>query len=214
MKKSVCMGCLLLAGATACEKQYDASDFDAAPVVVTDYDNGADFSNLHTFYIADSILLIGRSEKPEYLTGEAAAPILTAYRDGLTACGRMPATTRAEADAGLQLAYICATHHFVGYVSSPYWWLGYPGYWPPWYWGGWSAWHYPFAVHYSYTTGALLADLVDLRTAKDDDGRLPVIWHNYITGLSGSLGYDTRPSLRGIAMAFEQSPYLRTSEKN
>ena len=63
MKKSLWMGCLLLAGATACEKEYDASDFDAAPVVVTDYDPETDFSALHTYFLADSILLIGQSEK-------------------------------------------------------------------------------------------------------------------------------------------------------
>lgn len=214
MKRSICMGCLLLVGATACEKEYDASDFDANPVVVTDYDAGADFSTLRTYFIADSILVIGRSEKPEYLTGEAAAPILAAYRQGLTECGLTPAATKAEADAGLQLSYISTTHHFVGYVASPYWWLGYPGYWSPWYWGGWTGWYYPFPVHYSYTTGALLADLVDLRALQSSDGRLPVVWHNYITGLSGSFYYDAGLAARGVALAFGQSPYLRTHKND
>lgn len=210
MKKSLWMGCLLLAGATACEKEYDASDFDAAPVVVTDYDPETDFSALHTYFLADSILLIGQSEKAEYLTGEAAEPVLSAYRSGLEACGFSAAATKAEADVGLQLSYISETRHFVGYVSSPYWWFGYPGYWSPWYWGGWSGWYYPFPIHYSYTTGALLADMVNLGADAGTGDSLPVIWHNYITGLSGRYYYDAGLAARGIALAFGQSPYLQT----
>ncbi|WP_444092128.1 DUF4136 domain-containing protein [Bacteroides sp.] len=205
------IGILLLA-TTACDKEYDSSDFDSCPVVITDYDPDADFSQRKHYFLADSILLIGRNEKPEYLTGDIAEPILSAYRIGLENCGFTLAPTKNEADAGLQISYVSETHHLTGYVSSPYWWLGYPGYWPPWYWGGWAGWYYPFPVHYSYTTGALLTDMVDLHSEAGTDGQLPVIWHNYITGLSGRFPYDIRLAARGIVLAFEQSPYLQTDK--
>lgn len=99
------IGILLLA-TTACNKEYDSSDFDSCPVVITDYDPDTDFSQRKHYFLADSILLIGRNEKPEYLTGDIAEPILSAYRIGLENCGFTLAPTKNEADAGLQISYI------------------------------------------------------------------------------------------------------------
>lgn len=52
--------------------------------------------------------------------------------------------------------------------------------------------------------------MVNLGADAGTGDSLPVIWHNYITGLSGRYYYDAGLAARGIALAFGQSPYLQT----
>ena len=60
------------------------------------------------------------------------------------------------------------------------WWDA--GFWGP-YWGG--GWYYPYPVTYSYDTGTLIMEMVDLRQPVDqsNQNKLPVIWHAYASGL-------------------------------
>lgn len=175
---------LFLAGIlVACEKNPDLSRLDNDNRVVTNYEETADFRSFSTYFLPDSILLIGQNKRVQYLDSLQAAPLLDAYCRNLQQRGYIRTTEKESADMGLQLTYIADTRHFIGYVSTPFWWWGFPGYWSTFYWGNWGSWYYPFPVHFSFSTGSLLMDLIVLKAEKGEDKKLPVIWHNYITGL-------------------------------
>ena len=118
-----------------------------------------------------------------------------------------------DAQLGLQVTYAEDTQRFVQYYDDPYWWLDYPGYWPAGYWGSnWTGWYYPYPVVYSYTTNALITDMVDL-TAGEENGKLKIIWSCYIGGpASYSINYDVKRMQESIDQAFVQSPYLKPSK--
>jgi hypothetical protein len=115
-----------------------------------------------------------------------------------------------DADLGIHLTYIVKTERFVQYYNNdPYWWLDYPGYWPSGYWGNWTGWYYPYPVTYTYTTNALITDMVDLTPARDGSSPLKIVWSCYIGGPAGySVQYDVDRMKESINQAFAQSPYL------
>ena len=106
------------------------------------------------------------------------------------------------------------TERFVQYYNDPYWWLDYPGYWSPGYWGNWYGFYYPRPMVYSYSTNALLADIVDLTSEEGAGKSLPIIWSSYIGGpSSGNAYYDVQRMKSAVDQAFAQSPYLsKTNE--
>jgi hypothetical protein len=118
-----------------------------------------------------------------------------------------------DAQLGLQVTFAENTQRFVRYYDDPYWWLDYPGYWPAGYWGNWTGWYYPYPVVYTYTTNALITDMVDL-TAGEQNGKLKIVWSGYIGGpASASINYDVKRMIDAVDQAFEQSPYLKPSNQ-
>ena len=113
-----------------------------------------------------------------------------------------------DADLGIQLTYIIKTERYVQYYNNdPYWWLDYPGYWPSGYWGNWYGWYYPYPVSYTYTTNALVAEMVDLTT--EEGKALKIIWSCYIGGPAGySTQDDVNRMKNSVDQSFAQSPYL------
>ena len=71
----------------ACEKDPDMDKLDNDYLVYTNYDKKADFKQFSTYYIPDSVLVIGDKKDPEYWKGEAAAAIINAYKDNLNSKG-------------------------------------------------------------------------------------------------------------------------------
>jgi hypothetical protein len=67
---------------------------------------------------------------------------------------------------------------------------------------------------YSYSTNALLADIVDLTSPEGAGRSLPIIWSSYIGGPgSGNVYYDVQRMKSAVDQAFVQSPYLaKTNE--
>jgi hypothetical protein len=63
---------------------------------------------------------------------------------------------------------------------------------------------------YSYSTNALVADMVDLTAEQGDGKSLEVIWSVYIGGPAGpSAAYDVQRMKEATDQAFAQSPYLK-----
>ena len=97
--------------------------------------------------------------------------------------------------------------------KSLFWWGYYPGYWYPGYWGGnWGGgWYYPYPITYSYSTGSLLADMINLKNAPEGQKeKLTVVWNAYISGLLGGSGsLNVNRTTTAINQAFTQSPYLK-----
>ncbi len=199
---------LLLA---ACHKE-PFRDSDNEYLVYTSPGKSTDFAQYRTFSIADSLLVIGRTDKPTYSKTEAAKALINAYRTNMENYGYVYTTDVATADLGIQLTYIIKTERFVRYYEHPYWWLDYPGYWPAGYWGDWHGYYYPRPVTYTYTTNALLADFVNLTTELTEESPLEIVWTSYIGGPAGSSYQgDVKRMQKAIDQAFVQSPYLNHS---
>ena len=196
---------------TACEKTPDTGKLEDDYLVYTNYDNGTDFKKFSTFYVPDSVLIIDNSSnKPKYLYGTPASDIIiTNFVKGMEAAGYTRTTDKANADLGMQLSYVEDTYRFRFYNDYP-WWYGYPWYWSYGYWGNWGGWYWPYNITYSYTTGSVLGELVDLTEPSATSKNLRVVWTAYISGLlNGNGSLNTTEVQQAIGQAFSQSPYLK-----
>ena len=134
---------------------------DSKYLVYTNYDTKADFKAFETYYLPDSILVIGNSKDAEYWKDESAQEILSAYVANMDNRGYVRIDNREDADLGLQVSYVKSTYYFTDY-GRPEWWWNYPGYWDAPYWGNWGGWYYPYAVNYAYSTGSFITELLNL----------------------------------------------------
>lgn len=199
--------------ALACHKEPYSQDSDGDYLVYTAPAKDVTFSDFRTFDIADSVLVIGQTKKPYYSKSANALALIQAYRTNMEKLGYIYLPSNPDAQLGIQVTYAEETERFVQYYDDPYWWLDYPGYWPAGYWGNWTGWYYPFPVTYTYTTNALIADMVDL-TAGEEDGKLKIIWSCYIGGpASANINYDVKRMSAAVDQAFAQSPYLDPSKQ-
>lgn len=194
---------------TACEKDPDMDKLDNKYLVYTNHDKAADFKTFQTYYMPDSILVIGDKKDAEYWKDEYAQKVLNAYVTNMASRGYTRTQERDEADLGLQISYVRSTYYVTDY-GQPEWWWGYPGYWDAPYWGNWGGgWYYPYAVSYSYSTGSYLTELLNLNAPQGQSQKLPVLWTSYMTGLlSGSAESNINLAVEGIDQAFAQSAYL------
>lgn len=195
--------------AVACQKEPSTLDPDNEYLVYTAPAKGMDFQKFKLFYLPDSLLVIGQGSQPYYSESVNAQALIQEFADNMIHYGYLSTTNRAEADLGVQLTYVVHTERFVQYYEHPYWWIDYPGYWNPNFWGDWYGYYYPGPMTYTYSTNALLADMVDL-TANPGNGKaLNVVWAAYMGGPAGpSLYYDVRRMKESIDQAFKQSTYL------
>ena len=88
----------------SCEKDPDMDKLDNNYLVYTNYDKKADFKTFETYYLPDSILVIGDKENAEYWKDENAQEILNAYVTNMNSRGYIRVDDREEADLGLQVA--------------------------------------------------------------------------------------------------------------
>ena len=198
---------LLLA---ACHKEPYPQDSDNEYLVYTSPGKDVNFKNYKTFDIADSLLVIGEKDKPVYSQSQSALALIQAYRINMEKAGFIYTPSNPDADLGVQLTYVIKTERYVKYYADPYWWLDYPGYWPAGYWGSWTGYYYPRPVVYTYTSNALLADIVNLTGEQEEGKPLEVLWTSYIGGpASSSLQQDVQRLTSAVDQAFAQSPYLK-----
>lgn len=205
---------LLAVAVVSCQKEPSASGLHEDYLVYTDYDQQTDFSAVETFYLPDSILLIGNADKTEYWKDADAQQIIGTVADLMESRNFVRTDDKETAEMGLQLSYVERVTYFVGY-DYPYWWWYYPYYWAPDYWGDWLGWHYPYQVYYGYTAGSMLIEMVDLTADRQSNRKLPVIWDSFIVGLlTSSHKINMQRTLDAVNQAFAQSPYLETNSVN
>ena len=193
---------LLLA---ACHKEPYPQDSDNEYLVYTSPGKDVNFKNYKTFDIADSLLVIGEKDKPVYSQSQSALALIQAYRINMEKAGFIYTPSNPDADLGVQLTYVIKTERYVKYYDDPYWWLDYPGYWPAGYWGSWTGYYYPRPVVYTYTSNALLADIVNLTGEQEEGKPLEVLWTSYIGGpASSSLQQDVQRLTSAVDQAFAQ----------
>ena len=212
MKKILLISVVALL-ALACQKEPYSQDSDGEYLVYTSPAKDVNFSDFRTFDIADSVLVIGQTKKPYYSKSNNALALIQAYRTNMEELGYIYLPSNPDAQLGIQVTYAEDTQRFVQYYDDPYWWLDYPGYWPAGYWGNWTGWYYPYPVTYTYTTNALITDMVNL-TAGEENGKLKIVWSCYIGGpASASINYDVKRMTKAVDQAFAQSPYLKPSNQ-
>ena len=212
MKKIYFISALALM-AVACQVEPYPQDGDNEYLVYTAPDKDTDFKDFVTFDIPDSLLIIGQSAKPEYSQSQNALALIQAFRTNMENMGYIYTPSNPDADLGIQLTYMIKTERFVQYYDDPYWWMDYPGYWSPGYWGDWYGYYYPYRVTYTFSTNAMVADMVDLTAEQGDGKALKVVWSAYIGGpASPSVSYDVKRMTNSINQAFAQSPYLKKTE--
>jgi len=205
---------LLAVAVVSCQKEPSTSGLHEDYLVFTDYDPKADFSAAETYYLPDSILLIGNAEKTEYWKNTDAQEVISTVADWMDSRNFVRVADKELAQTGLQLSYVEQTTYYAGY-NYPNWWGYYPYYWTPGYWGDWFGWYYPYQVYYGYTAGSMLIEMVDLTAAEGSDRKLPVMWSAFISGLlTSSRTVNLQRTLDGVDQAFAQSSYLTNNSVN
>jgi hypothetical protein len=170
------------------------ADFD---VIVTIYDEGADFGDFETYAMPDSVA---------YLGGDSGGSGRS--RDE----GIYDQLILDELAANLEGADVVV----LAGVTSTDWevWISYP--WYDWgYWGDYSGYSYYYPPchgcggSYTFTTGSLLVIMEDRNDADPDEETIPVIWAAGMNGLlEGSTSSIRSRIADGIEQAFAQSSYL------
>jgi hypothetical protein len=210
MKRILIFSTLALLAA-ACQIEPYSQDNDGEYLVYTSPSKDVNFAAYQTFDIVDSVLVIGQKPKPFYSQSDNALALIQAFRVNMEKLGYIYTPSHPDTQLGIQLTFVEQTERYVQYYDDPYWWLDYPGYWPSGYWGNWSGWYYPYPVTYTYTTNALITDMVDL-TSVNPEGKLEIVWTSYIGGpASYSIQNDVARMKDSINQAFAQSPYLKPS---
>ena len=180
-------------------------------LVFTSHDTSTKFNDFSTYYIPDSILIIGDKKDPEYWKDENAQIIINALKTKMNAAG-YTAANKDEADLGLQVSYVASTYISTvtimtdpGGAIIPV--IGIPATGRQL--GRWMVLSYP--ITYSYSTGSLLADMINLKNAPEGQKeKLTVVWNAYISGLLGGSGsLNVNRTTTAINQAFTQSPYLK-----
>ena len=169
----------------ACQKEPSTSSLHKDYLVYTAHDTDADFAAFNTYYIPDSILLIGSADKTEYWKDANALEIVNTVVGRMNAAGYTRTDDKDAANLGLQLSYVQKVTYFVGY-------------------------DYPYSVYYGYTAGSLLVEMMNLEADQESGKKLPVIWDSFIGGLlTSSEELNQQRTVDAVQQAFDQSPYLK-----
>jgi hypothetical protein len=217
----VAMAAALLLG--GCFAYPDSSERVNDDIVYSQGAKDTDFGAFKTFAIDPSVhLAIIQADgtvESDTLDQEAADELVAQTVSNMEDRGYTQVAREETPELGITLTAISGLA--IGVVSGGYYW-GYYGY----YWGypGWG-YYYPYQVAYAYRTGTLVIDLVDLKStggvppANDGGpprpGALPVVWtaaaYKAAADIEEPSSAGVRLAQQAIDQAFNQSPYLRSS---
>jgi hypothetical protein len=214
---------IIIAGFSSCYPIDDlkVEDLDVAVTIYdkTYYDGPEGsvnkFENLRTFTVVDTIVHIVESGTADNISRQYDDFVLEQVRLNMLKMGFVeelnPEVT--PADVAITVSAISSTHEV--YTWYPYW---------GWYWGypykstaaekimSTSSYYYPwppYSSSYSYQSGSVLMEMVDVARVNPAVEEIPIIWAGIINGVleSSESGVKARLS-SGIDQCFIQSPYL------
>ncbi len=196
---------LLLPLVFSCGKEIDPAELQDEPAVLTLYDQQVNFSDFASFYIPDSIGIVSDNTSLYHKDGSSAAQsILAKIRTSMESRG-YTFTSKANAELGLNVTVLHQLNEEIHYAG--YWW-SYDGYYNANYWGyGYAPYYYGYLYDYSYETGSMLIEMVDLKHAPSTH-KLKIIWNTEI-GTIFSNTISVSDASRYIDEAFNQSPYIK-----
>jgi hypothetical protein len=214
---------IIIAGFSSCYPIDDlkVEDLDIAATIYDKayYDGPAGtmnkFEALHTFTVVDTIVHLVESGTADNISRTYDDFVLEQVRLNMLKLGFVEELNPQvnPADVAITVSAMSSTHEV--YTWYPYWgwYWGYPykstatqkstgttGYYYPW---------YPYNTYYSYQSGSVLMEMVDVARVNPDVEEIPVIWAGIINGVleSSESGVKARLS-SGIDQCFIQSPYL------
>ena len=179
---------------------------DELDVVGTKYTKEYDFSNAKTYAMPDTIYELKDSDDPdknEPLRSDLNKVIVNTIVQNMTDLGYTRLTDTLNGKPDVYIMPFAVSSTYVGYYY-------YPGYWYGWGWG----WYYPpgWGSTYSYTTGTVFIDMLDVSSYNEEDNTYEAVWHAGCNGLiQGSDQYKDERVERMMNQAFDQSPYLKAN---
>ena len=192
----------------ACEQDPNLDKLDDDYMVYTNYDKSFTFNSASTYYMPDSICVIGgSSSKATYLqasTSAFAKAIIDEFQTNMASRNftLLDEADKDNADLLLTVDYVESIYNINNYGGSSWWW-DYPGYWSPSYWGNWGGgWYYPYVISYSFTTGTVMANLANATSTEGTSSKLPIVWTSIMSGL---LGNSSTQNLDLIETAINQA---------
>lgn len=207
MKKILIISLSLLPLAWGCRKEALKDELAATPAVLTLYDTNIDFGSYASFHIPDSIGVVSDdASQPKHQGGSDAQQITSKIRGILTSRGYSH-VGKNVAELGVNVTIIHQLTDVYSSYNAGYWW-GYDGYWGGAYWGyATSPYYYGYYYDYTYESGSLLIEMVDLKNAASNN-KLKIIWNAEIGDIYAA-NIDVVSSLKYVQEAFDQSAYLK-----
>lgn len=180
------------------------STISEGDIVVTNYKEGTTFKGNYATYLIDTIRFISDDGQDGDHSNDA--DIIAIIKSEMSKLGwtHIQNPTNQVPDIYLAITGLIVKN------TSTYVWGGYPwyggGY--PWWGGGWYPYYgYPVYGSYTYYTGTLLMEMMDVKNADLASDKLEVLWNGGINGLlEGS--YIRSRFESNIKQTFDQSPYL------
>jgi len=196
---------------SGCAKEPESSKLLDQLVVSTNYDPQAPFSSYATYAIpSDTIGLVSNAVQDTLLVhgmnSEYPRPVLAAINRNLENIGLTKVDRNANPDIGVNVIVVNDFNVFQQ-VIYPGGGFGFPGNYYSGYYGYGSWYYYPFVNTYTYNTGVLIIELVDLKN-KTPDNQVKVVWTAYLGDVYSTIELE-RQSTEAIDQAFVQSPYLQ-----
>ena len=201
---------ILVMSLAGCSVRPDLGDLVKNMVVQTSAAENIDFSKYVTFAMPqDTLGLISNVTQDTLITGNYARVTTEKMVEEFLDAGFSRVNKNQDPDLGVNAFILDNQGVFQSYSYSPGF-LGYPGYYYPGYfgYGGFGGYNgYPIIQNFSYQTGTMVIELVDLKN-RTPDNKLQVVWVAKIGDVYTSddgLGI----MVKSINQAFEQSPYLK-----
>lgn len=181
-------------------------------VVVTWYDQDADFTGMGTYAMVDEVEDLSNDDdnSSEPISPVDAITILDEANIQMVAAGF---TLELDPENNLPDVFV-----FVGATKNDAYiafqtWYGYPGYWGG---GGWGyPGYYPGTGYVKFKEGTIVLEMVDLRDVVDepDADDVESLWYAGVNGALTGEGTNPEQDIRqGIAQSFAQSPYINASQ--
>ncbi|MFM7329287.1 MAG: DUF4136 domain-containing protein [Bacteroidota bacterium] len=178
-------------------------------VVQTSFAKNINFSAYSTFFIpTDTLGLVSNVSDDTIIVGDYAKGVTARVRAKVSGGGYTYVERDQDPDIAVNV-YIVDNSGVFQSVTYPNYLNGYPGYFYSGYYGFGGYYNYPVVQTYSYQSGILAIELIDLKN-RTPDNKLQVVWVANI----GDVYTSTDPFVKvldAIDQAFRQSPYLKRS---
>lgn len=212
MKPILAVSSLVAAGllaATGCVPYPSSSDLVDQDIVISHYNDKANFGSYKTFALPTNIPVLKENDLGQTeVTFQDAPEVIAAVRRNMLARGY----TEVQQDGGVQpdlAVAMAAVSNTIQIYSGSY--CYYYSYW---------YWYYPcyptYPYYSSYNARTFVLDIADAKAEaanKPTDGGVNpagIIWSNWLYGvITSNYTFEAQQVINGIDEAFAQSPYVK-----
>jgi len=200
--KKILLTVAVVSAFVSCRNLPDFDELTYKPIVVTNHNANADFSTYQTYYLSNVMHSIGDDPGDSIVDPSDAAPIINAIANNMNDRGYVRESNPNLADLDINVIAIKVTN--VATMYPGYWW-GYYGWYYPYYP------YYPYSYTYTYQTGTLVVDILDIKNVPPGGTKADVLWTNFNNGVLGVSGTSTQTAVSAINQAFQQSLYIQAN---